>query len=209
MSKTHADVLAALADASDKLTKTELLALLADAKAALTQTIAPKPPAPAPAPATKLLGTLDAKSGVFALIDAQNLDEQWVTQTAARDGYVIDVEGPHAEYLMHRDAGSFKPRQLTATCWRAVASDSLQANALAAQIERHVQTQGWTDQVTSSSSGASKTKAIDAARAGCGAGLVDAGPLRFGGFVVPKGSTVRIEALLGPDGKVRGVQITR
>lgn len=127
--------------------------------------------AAAATPASEPLGSIHLDTGVLILGDATLFDQKWKRPQDTRSAYVVDIEGPHAERLAHRQ----KHLKCEALCdgkWRIhVPTGHIGAANLRDQAEKLISQQGWDDKVTYAPIQGFTQRAIDGARAH-GAGLV-------------------------------------
>lgn len=146
----------------------------------------PVPPAPTP------LGSLTSPSGLIVVLDAEVLESSWTDKRNAQHGYVVDVVGEHAAYLASRQ--SFKSAAIPGVPngMRITTTNTIEANQTMEDIRRMIVREGWEDTVHEYSLGASYTMALDAARAGGGAGFAQKSALALAVLRVPKGAGVSV-----------------
>lgn len=142
------------------------------------------------------IGVVHAKSGLLVVIDASTIDEAWKPRTNAHDGYVVDIVGSHAQYLADRE-GSYQQKPIPGGV-RVVCNTVRQAQVVADQARSLVAREGWDDQFTIMSKGASYAVALDAAREAAGpVAVAKKAALQMGVFQVAPGSNVQVRAYDG------------
>lgn len=124
---------------------------------------------------TTKVGTLVARSGVFALADTNTIETQWTKAGEATAGRAVDIRSndvfearPVAEYLAKRQ-GQYPTEKLADGTWRILCPDQTVAGFIFQEIQTLIAAQGWHDtQAEMVSVGASVTRILDGCRLGSG-----------------------------------------
>lgn len=117
----------------------------------------------------------NVRENVVILGSGQAIEETWMKAAEGRQGFAVNVIGPHAEFLANR-AGSYKRLQLPDGVWRIQTQTPQEAGLVMDEIRRHCGSQGWPDRAERVNLGGTLVRAIDVLR-GEGAGEIGPGLL--------------------------------
>lgn len=167
-----------------------------------------------PAPNTfKVLGHLAALEGVVCIGDANAFNEKWMHRHAGNtSNWALDIWGERAQYLADRCAQNahvtsrhLEDKAIEGGVWRVQCTNSQQANVLADQIKRTINTEEIKAQFEIYPIAATTIRAKDAARAE-GAGFLTAE--QIASVVVPRRKTCKVTAEMDPEGNVVGMHLS-
>ncbi len=121
------------------------------------------------APVTERIGSLQISTGIFIIGDCAVFDQKWKKPQNTRSAYVVDIKGPHAEQLAHRQK-NLTTEQLCDGTWRIHVPDGQRGGLNLGNGARKLIAQNeWPDTVSVEPSQGFTQRAIDASRAdGCG-----------------------------------------